>query len=1085
MGRTSFVVQPRWSTQHKSISGKPKERHHNHHRGSPMNHRYVILAIILLPLFMTPAIVARPVVGLTARSDAPTVDSRLKAEIQSSSGGVRALLEFQDTLTNAQIIQAENMGIEFVRRGSTIVNVGEVYSAEVEDVSSLDKLSSLGLVRATSGSKQYVPSITSSVPAIKADDVWTNLKKDGGQVNGSGVRVAVLDTGATWMHPSFWRASPGEYRAIDSGDHYFVDLNGDSIEQSGEGPIAAVVDITIGPDFDYSSDYMYINADGISGFNYASGDRWIGGIDANHDNLINLDTENVVLLDISKVAILYDQPNSKVYVRGVNLTQAVSVLDNNGHGTHVASTIAGGQIGMTSYVGVAPGADLIIIKSDLQSADILDGISFAIENDANIINMSFSSYLGFLDGTDLEDLAVTEAFLKHNLITVAAAGNLADKSKHAHFSAVTGGQGSARLLVTSPPAYSFLSLLWHSSDDDEHVILTLNGANPIDLGAFSQVADRSWALDTEDLSAYVFADVGIRGINSLIIQISSAEHHWTNGVWNITITNEMGEPVDVDCYAWDGQWETSHMYFQTALDSGRTISSPGTADFAVTVAAYSESTSGIMSSSSRGPRVDGAPKPTVAAPGDNIRAARNSVLSPLWTTKEGTSMASPHVAGVLALIHQASGGNSAWLDYSALVNGAGGRTSHYETASTSWGHGLVDALWSVVQVLGSPGMDGSTITDWFGVDELIADGTNASILGGQDITSVKSFVDNDTISFAVSMRGTPNFQGSDVLSIEWDTDSNVGTGQNGADIVVNITEGLANVYEWNGSSYETSFLTPHWWTNSMTVFVRLEGTPLGARGDISLSTHNSTMANIDQAGPESLTDFLLPVMNDLLLEYNDGTMLVHMTVGDRDSSPALRSVAWSIVNGPLTILNSSSRSGQSDIDIAVPEALINSPYLNGLLINVTSESFTLFLPLVLLSTRIAARMSFTETTLDWSVVRVGFLMNDKISGELVLDGFTLASHVYVAFHSESGVWLNFTLSSNNGFYHFEISPSYFQLGSHDVYAIAIGQAVPGTEVNFATLTVVQDYSVLVIGVASLIVCVVLIMIMRRRKGEIV
>ena len=45
--------------------------------------------------------------------------------------------------------------------------------------------------------------------------------------------------------------------------------------------------------------------------------------------------------------------------------------------------------------------------------------------------------------------------------------------------------------------------------------------------------------------------------------------------------------------------------------------------------------------------------------------------------------------------------------------------------------------------------------------------------------------------------------------------------------------------------------------------------------------------------------------------------------------------------------------------------------------------------------------------------------------------------------------------------------------------------MPGTEVNFATLTVVQDYSVLVIGVASLIVCVVLIMIMRRRKGEIV
>ncbi|NHI90185.1 MAG: hypothetical protein EAX87_11730, partial [Candidatus Thorarchaeota archaeon] len=137
-----------------------------------MYHRYVILAIILLPLFMTPAIVARPVVGLTARSDTPTVESRLKAEIQSSSSGIRALLEFQDTLTNTQIIRAESMGIKFVRRGSTIVNVGNIYSAMVQDVSSLEELSSLGLIRATSGSKQYVPSITSSVPAIKADEVW-------------------------------------------------------------------------------------------------------------------------------------------------------------------------------------------------------------------------------------------------------------------------------------------------------------------------------------------------------------------------------------------------------------------------------------------------------------------------------------------------------------------------------------------------------------------------------------------------------------------------------------------------------------------------------------------------------------------------------------------------------------------------------------------------------------------------------------------------------------------------------------------------------------------------------------------------
>ena len=126
---------------------------------------------------------------------------------------------------------------------------------------------------------------------------------------------------------------------------------------------------------------------------------------------------------------------------------------------------------------------------------------------------------------------------------------------------------------------------------------------------------------------------------------------------------------------------------------------------------------------------------------------------------------------------------------------------------------------------------------------------------------------------------------------------------------------------------------------------------------------------------------------------------------------------------------------------------------------------------------------FTIAMLNQDVVRVGFLLNDLISGELVLEGYTLASLVYVAFHSESGSWLNFTLSSSTGHYDFEVSPSYFQLGSHEVYAIAIGQVVPGTSLNFATLIVVQDYTVLTAGAAILIVGCGIIVIMRRRRGD--
>jgi subtilisin family serine protease len=1051
-----------------------------------MNYRYLILTILLIPLIVAPvSTVARLELSFIDGVREPLIESRLRVEVQSSSSSTSALLEFEDPLTNSEILRAESLGVNFVRRGSSVVSVGKIYSVEVNDIDSLEALSEIGLVRATSGNKQYVPSITSSVPAIGADDVWTNLNKDGGDVNGSGVLVAVLDTGALWTHPSFWRASPGEYQIRDEGSYYYVDLDGDSTEDPGEGPIRAIVETNVGPDFSYGSDYMYINADGIAGFSYASGDRWIGGIDANDDNLITFATENVVLLDVSKVAILYDQINSNVYVRGVNLTQAVAVDDYHGHGTHVASTIAGGQVGMTSYVGVAPGADLMIIRSDLQSADILDAIDFAIENEADIINMSFSSYLGFLDGTDLEDLAVSEAFLRYGLMTVAAAGNLGDDNKHTRFSAAPGGIGSAMMQVSSPPDYSFLSLLWHSQDNDEHVILTPPDGDPIDLGAFSTIAETAWALDTENLSAYVFAEVSIRGINNLIVQISTDDHHWTNGVWNITVSNENGETVWVDGFAWDGDWDQTNLRFTTYIDLERTISSPSTADFAITVTAYSESTSGIMSSSGKGPRIDGFPKPTVAAPGDNIRAAEDDLSAPLWVNNRGTSMASPHVAGVLALIRQASGQDSAWLDYSALVNGAGGKTLHFESAVPSWGHGLVNALWSVTQVLDSPSSDGSITSDWFGVDEFFGDSTDLGINGDLDVTSTKYFLDDDTLGFAVSMRDTPDFEGTNVLTIAWDNDSNAGTGENGADIVVNVTGGLAEVYEWTGSSYTLSSLAAEFWTDSTTIILKVEGVIPGSRGNISISTHNSSLSNVDTAGPGTLLDALLPTMESLSMEYDDGMMLVHVTTHDRDSELALQDVGWSVVDGPLTILNSSSRTGDIEFTISVPEVLFGTDSTNSLLMNISSESYTLFLPLLLLSTHIGPALVFTSASLDRDVVRVGFLLNELITGEVVLEGFSLASLVYVAFQSEVGSWLNFTLSSGTGIYTFEISPSYFQIGSHEVYAIAIGQSVPDTVLNFATLTIVEDFTILAVSAALIVVvCGGVLVIMKRRKGGI-
>ncbi|MHA2152801.1 MAG: S8 family serine peptidase, partial [Candidatus Thorarchaeota archaeon] len=868
---------------------------------------------------------------------------------------------------------------------------------------------------------------------------------------------------------------------IEDSGNYYVDLNDDTIADENEGPIATVNGL-VGSTVAYGSDYMYIDDDEISGFSYISGDRWIGGIDANDDNIITLGVEDVVLLDESKVAILYDQPASTIYIRGVNLTLGVSVSDPHGHGTHVASTAVGGQVGFTSYVGVAPGADLIVIKSDLQSADIVDGIHFAVENGADIINMSFSSYLGFLDGTDLEDLAVTEAFLRYGVLSVTAAGNLGNKNKHARFLSPTGTNGSTTFNINTAPDYSYLSLLWHSSDHDERIVLTTPTGVDIDLGVFSQNVYSSWELEEDELSGYVFADVSAKGLNNLIVQISEPEHDWADGSWTVKVENLVGDPVWIDAYAWDGGWDTTNLLVTSNIDSTHTISSPGTADLAVTVAAYSESSSNIMSSSSKGPRVDGSPKPTVAAPGSDIRAAKSTPTSPLWVRKDGTSMATPHVSGALALIRQASGGISAWLDYSALINGAGGQTSHYESASNSWGYGLVDALWSVNHVLESPASDDTPLSNWVGIPELISDAENITLEGGLDITTVKSFIDESSLGLAIILRGTPNYQGTNVLSVEWDSDSNLGTGVNGADIVVNITGGVSEVFEWGGSSYATSSLTSTWWSNETAIILRIDGVTLGTRGDISIITHNVSLSNTDFAGPGTIVNILRPLMTDVSLESSDGSYLVHSTISDRDTSLELITVNWNIVDGPQNVLNTSSRTNESVITIVVPENLVGSDYINSLLFNISSESHFVVLPPIMLSTQIGSHLVFSSASLDNEVVRVGLLIYDRVSGEVVLEGFALASAVYLAFYSDSGSWLNLSLSSGNGVYSFDFSPSYFQLGTHEVYAIALGHEVDGTEMNFATLTIVQDYTIVTLGATLFIVGAGIYIIIQRRRG---
>ncbi len=102
--------------------------------------------------------------------------------------------------------------------------------------------------------------------------------------------------------------------------------------------------------------------------------------------------------------------------------EARPAFDAGQHGTHVCGTIAGDTTSEGVAIGVAPGANLLVagvLVGEATLRTLLEGISWAIESGADIINMS----LGFPYYEPLFDQVLDFLLDQYGILPVVAIGN--------------------------------------------------------------------------------------------------------------------------------------------------------------------------------------------------------------------------------------------------------------------------------------------------------------------------------------------------------------------------------------------------------------------------------------------------------------------------------------------------------------------------------------------------------------------------------------------------------------------------------------------------------------------------------------
>jgi len=381
----------------------------------------------------------------------------------------------------------------------------------------------------------------------------------------------------------------------------------------------------------------------------------------------------------------------------------IDTTDEDGHGTKCAGVAAGNgrnAPGRQEVLGVAPEADLIAVcgHSGLLLNAIVDWLDKVRGNRPLVLSHSMGGQWGGHDGMLVRERALSARFPAETRgrALVISAGNEGTRDSHAVLDLRPGAPGSL--------------LAWKVPEGGTSLRLYVDAPSPDDL----RIVNRNGqAVDTSRIAWSPY-----RGSGQILIQCPLK----SDG--QMLFSSAKGRRIRIDAYLGVSQGDENGA-FTTAVTREALVGTPGTTNHAITVGAYQWNDEfeyqgktctmpspcegapfrigDIACYSSPGFSRSGEVKPDLAAPSDYFTASLAKTASGERISKHGfvdtsgnyvsfngTSAATPYVAGVIALLYQKNprlelGTIRALLATHVTRDGFTGRTPN-----PNWGHGKLD-----------------------------------------------------------------------------------------------------------------------------------------------------------------------------------------------------------------------------------------------------------------------------------------------------------------------------------------------------------------------------------------------------------